>query len=99
MFIFSSAVSPQSFLADAPGTANDTLAVPSQQAMQIYPVSDIQSAVGSHAQVYFVVFRQTIQEYQAAGLDDHLQLAWLKQHYRLEGQVTFNDLEIYQFGH
>jgi hypothetical protein len=90
---------PQAFLADAPGTANDTLAVASQQAMQIFPAGDIQSAVGSHNQVYFVVFRQAIQEYQAAGLDDHLQLAWLKDHYHLEGQVAFNDLEIYKFVH
>jgi mannosyltransferase len=90
---------PQAFLADAPLTANDTLAVPSQQAMQIFPAGDIQSAVGSHAQVYFVVFRQAILEYQAAGQDDHPQLTWLKDHYHLEGQVAFNDLEIYQFGH
>ena len=90
---------PQAFLADAPGTANDTLAFPSQQAMQIFPASDIQSAVGSHARVYFVVFRQTIQEYLAGGYSDHPQLAWLKQHYHLQGQVAFNDLEIYQFVH
>jgi mannosyltransferase len=90
---------PQAFLPDAPGTANDTLAFPSQQAMQIYPASDLQSAVGSHAQVYFVVFRQTIQEYLDGGYSDHPQLAWLKQHYHLQGQVVFNDLEIDQFDH
>ena len=67
--------------------------------MQIYPANDIQSAVGSHAEVYFVVFRQTIQEYLAGGYSDHPQLAWLKQHYHLQGQVAFNDLEIYQFAH
>jgi 4-amino-4-deoxy-L-arabinose transferase-like glycosyltransferase len=90
---------PQTFLADEPGSANDTLAVQTQQAMQIYPAVDIQSAVGSHQQVYFVVFRQTIQEYQAAGSGDHPQIAWLKQHYRLETQVAFNDLEIFKFTH
>ena len=89
---------PQIFLADQPGSPNDTLAVASQQAMQIFPVQDIQSAVGAHPQVYFVVFRQTIDEYLAAGLADHPQLAWLKQHYRLENQVAFSDLEIYKFG-
>jgi mannosyltransferase len=90
---------PQTFLPDASGTSNDTLAVASQQAMQIYPAKDIQSAAGSHPQVYFVVFSQTIQEYMAAGEDDHPQLAWLKQHYRLDGHVSFNDLEIYKFTH
>jgi len=73
--------------------------VQSQQAMQIFPAPDIQSAVGSRQQVYFVVFRQTVQEYQAAGLSDHPQIAWLKQHYRLEKQVAFNDLEIFKFVH
>ena len=90
---------PQTFLADEPGSSNDTLAAQSQQAMQIFPKLNIQAAVGNHTQVYFVVFRQTVQEYQAAGLGDHPQIAWLKQHYHLESQVNFNDLEIFKFAH
>ena len=90
---------PQVFLPDPPGSSNDTLAVQSQQAMQLFPAQGIQAAVGSHPQIYFIVFRQTIEEYQAAGAADHPQLAWLKQHYSLEGQVAFNDLEIFKFTH
>ena len=88
---------PQLFLADIPGSSNDTLALASQQAMQIFPVQDIQSAVSGHVHIYFVIFRQTVEEYQAAGSADDPQLAWLKQNYHLENQVDFNDLEIFKF--
>ena len=67
--------------------------------MQLFPAPDIQFAAGSHPQIYFVVFRQAIQEYLDAGSGDHPQLAWLKQHYHLESQVAFNDLEIFKFAH
>ena len=88
---------PQTFLPDEPGSSNDTLAVQSQKAMQIFPAMDIQSAVGRHPQVYFVVFRQAIQAYQAAGSGDHPLIAWFTQRYRLEKQMAFNDLDIFKF--
>ena len=88
---------PQVFLADAPGSLNDTLALGSQQALGLYPAADIQAAVGDAGRVFFVVFDQAIQEYQANGLPDHPQLAWLRERYPTVSKVEFNDLQVYQF--
>ena len=88
---------PQNFIADQPKSPNDTLALGSQKAMGIYPQPDLQTAIGDSQQFYFVVFTQTIQEYEAAGLSDHPSLTWLRAHYLLLDKKIFNDLEIYHF--
>jgi mannosyltransferase len=88
---------PEVFLADAPGSANDTFAPESQAAMAIYPQPDIAAATGQSQRVYFVVFQETIQEYQAAGEVDHPQLITLRKNFHQVDVFTFQDLLIYQF--
>ncbi|MDR3574764.1 MAG: glycosyltransferase family 39 protein [Anaerolineaceae bacterium] len=88
---------PQKFLADKPGSPNDTFAPGSQKAMDIFPQPDLAVAIADSQQFYFVVYTQTIQEYKAAGLADHPNLTWLRARYMLLGKKTFNDLEIYHF--
>ena len=88
---------PEKFLADVPGTPNDTYATVSQVAMAIFPEPDIDTAVGLSHRVYFVVFQETIQEYQAAGQADHPQLINLRKSFHQTGMFTFQDLLIYQF--
>jgi mannosyltransferase len=88
---------PQNFLADQPNSPNDTLAPNTQEALGIYPQKDLSSAVGSSAQVYFIVFQETINEYISGGENDHPALAWLKQHYQFVDQTNFRDLEIFHY--
>lgn len=87
----------QTFLADAAGSHNDTLAPGSQKAMNLFPVVDIQTATEGKDSIDFVVFRETIDEYIDLGEVDHPTLTWLKENYRLSGVKVFNDLEIYHF--
>ena len=87
----------QTFIGDAPGSINDTLAPASQSAMQIFPKPDLQTAVGDNQKVFFVTFHEVLLEYQAMGVSDHPALAWLDQNYRRVDQKVFNDLEIYQY--
>ncbi|HVN54225.1 MAG TPA: glycosyltransferase family 39 protein [Anaerolineaceae bacterium] len=89
----------QQFIADEPGSFNDTLAPSSADVMGIHPVTDIQTAAVQHQRIHFVVFSRTIQEYTDSGLADHPSLAWLKDHYHLTAQRNFNDLQIYTFAH
>jgi hypothetical protein len=46
----------QCFLGDVPGSSNDTYAIPSQQAMQLFPEPDLETAVGDANIVHYVVF-------------------------------------------
>jgi len=87
----------QVFLADETGSHNDTLAYASQQAMNQYAAADIRTAAGDADSVFFVVYTQAIDEYRAAGLQDHPQLNWLNNRYQLADHKVFNDLEVYQF--
>jgi len=88
---------PQVFVADTPGSHNDTLAPGSQEVMQLFPKPSIQTSVDGQKRVYFIVFSQAIQEYQQLGEPDHPSLAWLESQFHLVKREVFNDLEIYQF--
>jgi mannosyltransferase len=86
---------PQSYLPDKPGSQNDTLAPRTQEAMDIYPANDLESAVGENSRVWFVVFDQAIEQYKDAGYQDHPVLTWLDLYYDFQDSVEFNDLFIY----
>lgn len=87
----------QVFLPDEPGSHNDTYALASQQAIKLYPVENLQTAIAGQDRVVFVVFTRAIEEYREMGYADHPVLAGLKQLYRLEAHTQFEDLEIYTF--
>jgi mannosyltransferase len=88
---------PQSFLPDEPGSHNDTYAVSSQQAMDIFPAKNLESVTDGAASIQFVVFERAIQEYQKAGKHNHPVLETLEKNYQLMGIARFHDLLIYQF--
>jgi mannosyltransferase len=87
---------PETFLADESGSPNDTLAPATQKALSLYPVKDINEAVGDAKEVYFVVFLETIQEYQDNG-QKHPNITWLEKHFLRNDQTAFNDLLVYHF--
>jgi mannosyltransferase len=86
----------QAFLADEPGSHNDTFAPASQVAMNIFPVKDVQTAVERRNRIFYVVFNGAIDEYKQQG-NEHPQLTWLNENYHYIDQMGFNDLLIYQF--
>jgi hypothetical protein len=88
---------PQEFIADEQGSHNDTLAVGTQQAMSIFPVPDLQTAVGNTDHVWFVVFKRAIEEYMSTGYPNHPQLTWLSERFNTASLHTYNDLLIYEF--
>jgi mannosyltransferase len=55
------------FLADAPGSENDTLAEETMAALHITADKNVMKAVEGSERVFFVVFQETISEYSAAG--------------------------------
>lgn len=86
----------QAFLADIPGSSNDTYALQSQQVMQILPAPDLETAVGTANSVYFVVFSRAIDEYRVAG-EVHPAIGWLEEHFTQTRQTAFNDLLLIHF--
>lgn len=87
----------QVFIADPPGSPNDTFEPGSQQAMQIFPLPDLPAAVGDAAEVYFITFSQTFREYEEIGLDEHPYIAWLDEYYTRVDHQVFSDLEVFHY--
>ncbi|PWH20361.1 MAG: hypothetical protein DDG58_02805 [Ardenticatenia bacterium] len=88
---------PQSFVADPPGSPSDTLAYPTQEALGLFAVPDIATAVRGHERVWFVIFRRAVEEYRAAGYLDHPHRLWLEQRYTLVSLRTFGDLDVAEY--
>jgi uncharacterized membrane protein len=90
---------PMKFIADVPGSHNDTYALESQKAMQLFPEPDLESAVQNAQRVYFVTFTETIDEYQALGEEQHPALRWLEERYTLAELWTYGDLLVLSYEH
>ena len=87
----------QVFVADAPDSPNNTFELASQQAMQLFPQASLAAATQAYNDVYFVFFQLTVEEYAAAGLSQHPDLAWLDQHFQLADSRAVGDLNIYHY--
>jgi hypothetical protein len=84
------------FLADPPGSAQDTLAEPTQQALEIFDTDTITVAVGEADLVWLVYFTREIEEASAAG-EESPALSWIEDRFELVEQTFFNDLVIAQY--
>lgn len=84
---------PGDFLADPPGSPQDTFSLPTQESLGIYATSTITEAVGGAERVWLVYFSRELKEVERAGVE-HPVLAWMEQHFEEEMRVAFADLEI-----
>jgi 4-amino-4-deoxy-L-arabinose transferase-like glycosyltransferase len=84
------------FLADEPGSPNDTLAVASQEAMGIYPVKEFSTAIAGKESLFFVVFTKAIEEFDSIG-QEHPVLETLSKKFLQTNHTVIGDLEIFQF--
>ena len=85
----------QTFIADPPGAGSDTLAYPTQQALQLY-ATDLDAATLNKSRVWFLIFQPALDEAAEQG-HVHANLAWMEQHFRLVSRERFNDLNVYLF--
>ena len=78
---------PQAFIADPPGAGSDTLALPTQQALQLF-ASSLGAVTNGRVRVWFVIFSEAIEQ-GAGNLDE------LNKQYRCAETQRFNDLRIF----
>ncbi len=87
----------QSYVADVPGSGSDTLALPTQQVLELIADPDIETAVGNASQVWFIIFSRAIQEYQAADYSTHPHITWLEENFVLEQVDSWGDIQLYVY--
>lgn len=79
------------FLADRPGSPEDTLARPTQEALGIFATPTMTEAVGMAERVWLVYFPREVE--QMGG--EHSALTWLEESHFVEAeQERFNDLTV-----
>jgi hypothetical protein len=85
------------YLADSPESPNDTLARPTQEVLGLLADADIVAAVGDSDGVWFIQFRQEVEDYVALGIQIPPALAWLEQNFGLAAQFAVGDLQVFHF--
>jgi mannosyltransferase len=88
---------PQTYVADPPGSREDTLAHSTQLVLGLEAQPNLESAVGNARRVWFVIFETSNEEYKQAGYPRHPQLTWLMQHYSQVEVRDWGDLRVYAF--
>ena len=88
----------QRYIQDVPGSSEDTLALPTQEVLNIMGEACIAQAVQDADSVWFVVFERVAQQYEAVGRTDLSDtIAWLDENFSFENQYDFNDLQVYHY--
>ncbi len=86
----------QNYVADKKGGA-DTLAIATQKVLGLLAEPSVEAAVGDADRVCFIIFEQSIEEYQEIGYLTHPHLEWLESNYSLEDKTYWNDLALFTF--
>ncbi len=82
----------QHYVRDVPGSSEDTLAPPTQEALGLLADECVASAAGG-ARTWFVIFQKQIAEQNGTPPD----LAWMDAHYHKQSMQVFNDLSVYLY--
>jgi len=85
---------PQKFIADPIGSGSDTLALPTQEVLGLYAISDLQIATSGAKRVWFVIFDRAVDEYKP---NPHPHLEWMRTNYVLGQVKKIDDMTIYEF--
>jgi hypothetical protein len=81
------------FLADPPGSPQETLAGPTQEALGIFATSTITEAVGDASRAWLVYFPREVREAQAI-TGEHPAFGWMGDRFLEVGRERFSDLTI-----
>jgi len=88
---------PQAYITDEPGSGSDTLAKATREVLELNASNDIAAATQGKRDVFFMIFRTAIEEYQAAGFETHPHLNYLNENYQLISVNEFGDLLLFKY--
>jgi mannosyltransferase len=88
---------PAIFLADPPGSGTDTLSLQTANILGVVSSPAIDSAAGNASVIWFILFKQEIEEYTQAGFSGQPDLEWLSQNYVFDFTETWGDVLLYRF--
>jgi hypothetical protein len=88
----------QRYIGDTPGSPEDTLALPTQQALGLLADACVQAASQGSVRVWWVVFDFAEAQYAESNRPEYQRATdWLNAHYTAASTQTFNDLDVILF--
>jgi hypothetical protein len=85
----------QRFLRDLPGSGEDTLALPTQEALGLLADTCVQFAARDAQRIWWVTFDFAEAQYEGSNRPEYRQsLDWLDEHYAVSNTQQFNDLDV-----
>lgn len=87
---------PQSFILDPVNSNVDTLSPATQRILNLQSSEDIASGTASALRVWFVIYKQSLDEYIQAG-KTHPHLEYLNQHFALDSVEDWGDIRLYLY--
>lgn len=86
---------PQAFIVDPANSNVDTLSPSVREAFHLVEYESIESATQAAERVWFIIFRQSVEEYTAEGYVSHPHLQYLDENFSLQTVEEWADLRIY----
>lgn len=85
----------QRFIGDKPGSSSDTLALPTQQSLNILADSCAQAAAQGAKRIWWVIFDFAAEQYASQNRPEYQRAVdWLEAHYTRASTQKFNDLDL-----
>lgn len=88
---------PQGFIIDPPGSNVDTLAPATRQVLNLREFTDIQHASAAAPRIWFIIYRNSIEEYIAQGYETHPHLEYLNANFTLQQSRRWEDIILYLY--
>lgn len=88
---------PQFFIIDPPGSSTDTLSPATRNILHLEYQKDIETAATSASRVWYIIFKQSIDEFTAQGFQSHPDIEYLNDHFTLASTEILDDIRLYLY--
>jgi hypothetical protein len=87
----------QGYIIDSPGSNVDTLSPATRDILKLNPYEDLEKATVNASRIWFIIYKNSIDEYILAGDKTHPHLEYLDNNFRLNSTESWGDLRLYLY--
>jgi uncharacterized membrane protein len=86
---------PQSYLSDPSGGSTDTLSPATREILHLTAQENIKTASADAVRVWYIIYKQSIDEFTAQGFQTHPDIEYLNSNFTLTSTEIFDDVKLY----
>ena len=88
---------PQGYITDPVGSSTDTLAPATREILHVQYYDDIRTAAAGKNRIWYVIYRQSVDEYTSQGFQTHPDIEYLNTNFILTSTETLDDVMLYLY--